>query len=130
MPLALIQNLQWLPIALRREYKLLSWPSKATPGCSPIPQHPRNCLTPHAFAPALPSGWSALSFLLHLLKSYSLFFFFFLILFLRAQVKYQRGGEGEKYYARAFEEGPGFQSQFHHFLGELLFPSASWFSHQ
>lgn len=75
MPLAIIQNLQWFPIALRREYKVLSWPPKATPGCSPIPQHPQNCLTLHAFDTALPSGWNAISLLLHLLKSFLYIYF-------------------------------------------------------
>lgn len=64
MPLAIIQNLQWFRITLRREYKVLSWPPKATPGCSPIPHHPQNCLTLHAFDTALPSGWNAVSLLL------------------------------------------------------------------
>ena len=40
MPLAIIQNLQWFCITLRREYKVLSWPPKAAPGCSPYPSAP------------------------------------------------------------------------------------------
>lgn len=77
MPLAELQNLQWFPIAPGREYKVLSWPPKATPGCSPIPQDPQNCLTLHAFDPALPSGWNAISFLLHLLKSFTYKYIYF-----------------------------------------------------